>query len=167
MEKAKLPLFALMGREGIPRTVGRHLATKHRHATPASDDADVYGWFRCVGCVSAVASGTARLNIPVAGQQEHDWPDWQDWRRSRREDWLPLSGSWAWWSSDIFLVLCEDVSAQIFADARTWLYPEEQRVPRELNQRTQQIFRPYCVSWPLGPTQRNVELCSPNSHWVP
>ncbi|CAK9000042.1 unnamed protein product [Durusdinium trenchii] len=87
-------------------------------------------------------------SIPVAGQQEHDWPDWQDWRRSRREDWLPLSGSWVWWSSDILVVLCEDVSAQIFADARTWFYevaevqqePEEQRAPRELNQRTQQIF---------------------------
>eukprot|EP00913_Durusdinium_trenchii_P003748 g3470.t1 len=59
-------------------------------------------------------------SIPVAGQQEHDWPDWQDWRRSRREDWEKERPDG--WHEDDFLMPLPTKSS-IFA----WKLSEELR----------------------------------------
>ena len=32
--------------------------------------------------------------------------------------WIPMSGSWIWWYDPYLLVLCEDSSSSLFADAR-------------------------------------------------
>ena len=38
--------------------------------------------------------------------------------------WLPETGSWLWWFQHRLVVLCEDVGAKVFADARNWLRSE-------------------------------------------
>ncbi|CAE7525874.1 unnamed protein product [Symbiodinium natans] len=35
-----------------------------------------------------------------------------------KEAWIPMSGSWIWWYDPYLLVLCEDSSSSLFADAR-------------------------------------------------
>ena len=38
--------------------------------------------------------------------------------------WLPSQGTWLWWLQHRLVVLCEDMGAKVFADARKWLQSE-------------------------------------------
>ena len=86
---------------------------------------------------------------PPASAHYHPWAqpgsNSQPWSSS---GWLPESGSWIWWLSDSLVVLCEDVGAQVFQEARDWFFqaanvgqvPEDQELSRELSKRLQNVF---------------------------
>ena len=84
----------------------------------------------------------ARQRVPrqPSAHSEPVWPS---------SGWVPESGSWIWWlSNNTLAVLCEDVGAQVFQQARDWFFqaanvdkvPEDQELSPELSKWMQKVF---------------------------